>query len=556
MPLSARATGLVVAAVRGAEQLTRVPGAALRAAAAVPAALGRAADGLSDTARLGPLRFRRRAWASDGRGLIELREAADGADAGAAGRAIAAALRGVRGVNWAQVNTVTGHALVLFDQRKVTLASLVETVNDVEESRGQNDTGWSRAEPPHPGDPAAVTGAVIGLAADLAGLAAAAMTSLVVVPPVPTGARALIGIVEAQPRVRRLVEHAVGPVGADALVGIGSGVLNGLSGGVGPLAVTALSHALLLGEVRARRSAWQAQEARLREASGADPVHPPIKADRPSAYPVGPVEAFADRVAATSLLAAGAVLAVTGSASRTAYLLLIGVPPAARLGREAFAATLAWQLAGAGVLPMDPGAFRRLDRITTVLIDDSLLGLAPGDDVGPVDGSDWPAALPEILEQLAAAGLTVAAARRRTPPDQEEALPADPLSATEVRRLQADGEAVLVLATSDNDILAAADVALAVHRPGRPVGWAADLITDDPAAALTVLRAVPLARRLSRRATAVATAGTVTAGLLTTLAPWPLRGDLTLQPVYLTGLITQADGVRTALSARPAGRWR
>ena len=130
---------------------------------------------------------------------------------------------------------------------------------------------------------------------------------------------------------------------------------------------------------------------------------------------------------------------------------------------------------------------------------------------------------------------------------------ADTFSAVEVRRLQADGEAVLVVATSDNDILAAADVALAVHRPGHRVGWAADLIvaTDvDPA--LTVLRAVPAARRLSRRAAAVATAGTVSAGLLTALSPWPLSGDLALQPVYLVGLLTQLDGVRTA---RALTRW-
>ena len=108
---------------------------------------------------------------------------------------------------------------------------------------------------------------------------------------------------------------------------------NWLGATMNHLAVTALSHALLLGEVRARRTAWQEHEQRLRDPAGADPVHPPIKAPRDVAFPAGPVEAFADRVAAGSLLAAGGVFVLTRSMSRAANLLLIGVPPAARLGR-------------------------------------------------------------------------------------------------------------------------------------------------------------------------------------------------------------------------------
>ena len=526
----------------------RTPAAVLRAAAAVPTAMGRLAGEVPETLRLGPARFRRRAWASEGRGLIELRRAADGQNGASAVEALTSALHRVQGVRWARVNAITGHALILFDERTVTLDSLVEVVASVEEDSGQADSGWSRAEPPHPDDPAAVTGAVIGLAADLAGLACAAVTRLVVVPPLPTGVRALIGIVEAQPRVRRLVEHAVGPAGADAAIGIGSGALNGLTGGVAPLAVTALSHSLLLGEVLARRNAWQAHAQQLLEPASADPVHPPIKAARPAAFPTGPVEVFADRAAAASLLAAGVLFAVTRNVSRTASLLLIGVPPAARLGREAFAATLAWRLARRGVIPMDSGAFRRLDRITTVLVEPSVLDSAPDSGPSSGDGAHGLVALPAVLEGLAAGGITVAGARPRTPPDAVGAAALPTLSARQIHQMQAEGEAVLVVATSDNDILAAADVAVAVHRPGRPVGWAADLITDDPSLALTVLAAVPAAHRLSGRATAAATVGTATAGLLTALAPWPLLGDLTLQPVYLSGMISQLDGVRTALT--------
>jgi hypothetical protein len=60
-----------------------------------------------------------------------------------------------------------------------------------------------------------------------------------------------------------------------------------------------------------------------------------------------------------------------------------------------------------------------------------------------------------------------------------------------------------------------------------------------------VLRAIPVARRLSRRAVLISAVGSAAAGVATAVVPWDL-GDLTLQPVYLAGLITQLDGIRTA----------
>jgi copper chaperone CopZ len=459
---------------------------------------------LRDILEFGPRRFRRHAWANSGRGRIEVRGVGDEDGNGAAtASAVTAALRRMTGVRWAEVNAVTGHAMVLFDERRVNLSALVETVSEVEDARDSTDGGWSRDEPPHPDDPAALAAAVIGLAADGAGLAAAVINRLLIVPPLPAAARVGIGLIEAQPRLRRLLETALGPAGTDAVVGIGSGVLNGLTGGVGPQLVTGLSHLLLLREVRSRRAVWRSTGCQLEEASASPAQHPPPKSPRPTPFPPGPIELFADRVAAVSLAASGAVFAMTGDLGRTAKLLLIGVPPAARLGREAFAAALARGLAGRGVIPMDPGVFRRLDRIDTILIDEGLLPDAPADaDVGPV-------------------------------------------SAEQVRKLQIEGKAVLVVAGGDNAVLAAADVAVALAVDGEPTGWAADLITDDALAVTTLLEAIPAARRLSRRAVVVSAAGTAAAGIATVLAPWDL-GDLTLQPVYLTGLVTQMDGVLTA----------
>jgi cation-transporting P-type ATPase I len=491
-----------------------------------------AAQVIPDALRFGPRRFRRHAWANAGRGRIEVRgvtpETSDGPQTASA---ITAALRRVRGVRWAEVNVVTGHALVLFDERRVDIGTLVDAVAEVEDARQVEDGGWSRAEPPHPDDPAALTAAVIGLASDLAGMVAAAVSRLVVIPPLPAAARAAVGIAEAQPRVRRLLETALGPAGTDAAVGVGSAVLNGLTGGVGPQVVTAMHHLLLVREVRARRSVWRERGCELEETHGALPHSPPVKSARPTPFPPGPVELFADRVATASLLAAGSMLTLTGDFARAGKLLLIGVPPAARLGREAFAAVLAARAAQAGVIPMDPGVFRRLDRVDTVLVDERLL-------IGPhADAARWQATLCDLGGNR---WLTVGPAAGR--PDGHPST----ITADRIRKLQADGHAVVVAAGSDNDVLAAADVAIAVPVGDEPVAWAADLITaPDGAAAVDLLRAIPAARRFSRRSVVISAVGTAAAGLATALVPWD-PGDLTLQPVYLAGVVTQLDGIRTA----------
>lgn len=464
---------------------------------------------------MAPQRHGRHVALKDGHGLIEVRGLADGdGDRTALADTVQKALRTVRGVRWSQVNAVTGHALIAFEQGSVDVGELLEAVESAEEEHGTADAGWSRDTPPHPADPTALRAAVAALAADCAGLGAAAVTALLRVP-APPALRALVGVVEAQPRVRRLAEQVLGQAGTDLAVGIGSGILNGLTEGVGPLIVTTLSHAQLVAEVRSRQAVWRRREAALCAAPGCLPDQPPVKSDRSVPFPDGPVEAFADRVAAVSGLGAAVVLAVTGDVNRAAGILLIGVPPAARLGREAFAATLARGLAGRQVLPMDPGAFRRLDRVTVVVVERAAVDDGEGLRVLPL-GSDG----------------------------RDDAAEAGETAAETVRRLQSEGHGVLLVAAGDNDALVAADVAVGVHRDGATVGWAADLLCG-PEPVRAVIAAVPVARRVSRRSVTLAGLGSALAAVLTALTPWPYS-DLTMQPVYVTGVLTQLDGVLAA----------
>jgi cation-transporting ATPase I len=491
------------AALGSRRQTGRVPLPGLGSVQRLARTLSRGTD-------LAPQRHGRHVALDGGHGLIEVRGLADGdGDRKALAETVQKALRAVRGVRWSQVNAVTGHALIAFDEGSLDVGELLEAVESAEEEHGTSDAGWSRGAPPHPADPTALRGAVAALAADCAGLGAAVVTALLRFP-APPSLRALVGVVEAQPRVRRLAEQVLGQAGADLAVGIGSGILNGLTEGVGPLVVTTLSHAQLVAEVRSRQAVWREQETALCAAPGCLPDRPPVKAARSAPFPSGPVEAFADRIAVVSGLGAAVVLGLTGDVNRAAGILLIGVPPAARLGREAFAATLARGLSGRHVVPMDPGAFRRLDRVTVVVLDQDGSGLevraVTGDDVAARDGES---------------------------------------AAQAVRRLQAEGHGVLLVADRDNDALMAADVAVGVHRDGAGVAWAADLICG-PEPVQPLLAAVPVARRVSRRAVTLAGLGSAAAGLLTALAPWPFS-DLTLQPVYVSGVLTQLDG---ALAAR------
>src|SRR5262249_48564594 len=83
----------------------------------------------------------------------------------------------------------------------------------------------------------------------------------------------------------------------------------------------------------------------------------------------GPVESYVNSAANGSLIAAASALVAGGGTEDAAGAILAGVPRAAHMGRQAFAAVLGRGLANAGQLVLDPGALRRFDRLQLVVID-------------------------------------------------------------------------------------------------------------------------------------------------------------------------------------------
>jgi cation-transporting ATPase I len=87
----------------------------------------------------------------------------------------------------------------------------------------------------------------------------------------------------------------------------------------------------------------------------------------------GPVEDYVDQAANGSLIAAASALVAGGGTEDAAGAVLAGIPKAAHMGRQSFAAVLGRGLADDGQMILDPGALRRLDRVKVVVIDGAAL---------------------------------------------------------------------------------------------------------------------------------------------------------------------------------------
>jgi copper chaperone CopZ len=323
---------------------------------------------------LHPRRHSRRVWAGHGHAHIEVR----GLERGARGqermaRAVTASLRRLRGVRWAEVNAVTGQVLLAFDERQVSLERLVASVAAAEEKQGLREEAFSWAKPVHPGDGMPVHAVRTELLADCVSVGVAFAERLFHLPSLPSAVRVGVAALEVEKGIRRQVVRRIGPFETELAVSLAEAAVNGLCAGIGMPAIDAVYRALLLGEIRARRRAWEERETELCPGPGCVPDRMPGRHLRPRGRPLGPVERWDERLEALVPCLAGAVLALTRSPGRAADSVLASVPRAARYGRDGFAGTVGRDLARRGVLPLDPAALRALDTVTAIVVDSEVL---------------------------------------------------------------------------------------------------------------------------------------------------------------------------------------
>src|ERR1700757_3268586 len=258
-----------------------------------------------------------------------------------------------------------------------------------------------------PGNPLAIL--VPPPAAAFAAVAiGAAVTGWVIrLPAAPRTTRAAAALLNNQPRMVSVLESRLGRVGTDLALSASTAAANGLTQAVGTPLLNLTQRVLQISEADAHRRRWRDREPQLASPERPQaPVVPIISSagaktqalrhnwaaaaageashvvvdgaidaaiDTAKGSMKGPVEEYVDQAANGSLIAAATALVAGGGPEDAAGAVLAGIPKAAHMGRQSFAAVLGRGLAEDGQMILDPGALRRLDRVKVVVIDGAAL---------------------------------------------------------------------------------------------------------------------------------------------------------------------------------------
>jgi cation-transporting ATPase I len=308
-------------------------------------------------------------------------------------------------VHWVEALSAAGRVVVAFDEDATSLEELVDIVEAVEEELEIHRTPFEVEQPDDPGDVAPVLRGI----AELSGDALAAVFSLasrftpVRALPAALDPALLTSLLAYTPRLRRPIEARLGTTATGVLLALAGGVSQGLSGSVLGPTLDMAYRSVLLNEALARRRLWERLEPELWAKPSGHSRLQPITEQRPRPIPPGPVESYSEVIWRGSLGAFAVALATTRSLQRATAALYAGLPKAARMGREAFAAQLGRVLVGHGVLTLDPRALRVLDRVDCLVVHQDLLiegsfqlgevlvlaGTGDGTDVGEVRRRAW-----------------------------------------------------------------------------------------------------------------------------------------------------------------------
>ena len=321
--------------------------------------------------RLSPPR-RRRQWTGHGRAHIEVKGVHRPENADLA-RRVEDELARLKGVHWAEVNPVVGRVVVAFDDRQLDVDDLIEVIEGTEEAYGVASERFPSDRPDHPADAEAVLRQIYAIGTEILGVGLGLAARVIRTDPLLSEVAYVISLADATPAVRRRLESGLGYAVTDLGLVAGNAVAWGLAQSPFGLLVDIAHRSLRLAEMRARREAWQQREPELSEQREGDPPAALSRTRRPAPLPGGPVESYADRAAQAAVVGGAAAGALTRNVRTVMATMLTAAPRAARLGREGFAAWLGRDLAHSGVVAMDDGALRRLDRVDTVVVDGEVL---------------------------------------------------------------------------------------------------------------------------------------------------------------------------------------
>jgi cation-transporting ATPase I len=273
------------------------------------------------------------------------------------------------GVTRAEVNAPLGLVMVAHDAETPVdaLLDVVETIEQLHDVTGERFAG-----PSHPASRQTVLREVVLAGFYVAGGGAAVVGRLARATPLPPGVSTLIAMADAAPQVQAVLERRIGRPATDFLLGTGVVVTHALAyQPTGPL-INSVHRIIRIIEIREHVETWNRRAKHLAPIPGAFHAKPLDVPERPVPLPYGPVERAAWTIPA-ALTAAAGTYALSRDADRAQGVLAAGVPKAARMGRDAFAAQLGIAAGRRDVVVVTPDVLRRLDRVDQLVIDSSAL---------------------------------------------------------------------------------------------------------------------------------------------------------------------------------------
>ncbi|MDN3356956.1 cation-translocating P-type ATPase [Actinomadura sp. DC4] len=314
---------------------------------------------------------RRQVHRSPGRTRIRVR-GVDRPGTEAAARSLTARLLEVIGVTRAEVNGPLGLVMVLHGD-ETPLEALLDVIEAFEALHGLDDEPFSGGG--HQASHQTVVREMALIGAYLTGGGAAVAGRFfraAPLPVLPPGVATLAAMADAAPQVRARLERSIGRPATDLVLGSGVAVTHALAYQPSGPIINSMHRLIRVVEMRGHLKTWDRCTKRLAPVPGAFAADPFDVPPRPVPLPYGPVERAAWVIPAAITAAIG-TYALGQDAGRAQGVLAAGVPKAARLGRDAFAAQLGMSASRHDVAVAEPDALRRLDRVNQVVIDASAL---------------------------------------------------------------------------------------------------------------------------------------------------------------------------------------
>ncbi|MEV5541903.1 hypothetical protein AB0L13_34210 [Saccharopolyspora shandongensis] len=247
---------------------------------------------------------------------------------------------------------------------------VVDTIAAAAKQNGLTMREPDGTRPAHPGDLGDVRIAAVTLGLNTAGVAAAVVGRMLLLPPLPSWVKAANVLLREHPVARRTLRRAAGRRGSEILRATVHAAVNGL----GQEPVTLLLDTALrvdqLAEAANRLAAFHALHDELCAPTRGSAPAPPWR-QRPSRESAS--EIYSRKVVNAGLLAAAASWVVAPNISVAAQMVSASSPRAARFGPSAFQAELGRCLAREGVLVRAPERLRLLATVDTVVLHPSAL---------------------------------------------------------------------------------------------------------------------------------------------------------------------------------------